>query len=224
MLRILSFFSFISASLAQFKPPPALTFSPVPSFNIFTISTNAPVRTIRSTIQNITSTLSTATLSFTSSTSTSTSPTSTSTTQTNDPENTEEINTNLFFILIPATLLLLFFVYLCIRKKKRNINVVNIDLNIENNIPLHEPVNESFQEPVNESFQEPVNESLQEPVNESFQEPLRQSSNLSNHVYEEIDYESRYEMPCPQNVKYENTIQESANKENEYGKQVATIV
>ena len=214
MLRILSFFSFISASLAQFKPPPALTFSPVPSFNIFTISTNAPVRTIRSTIQNITSTLSTATLSFTSSTSTS----PTSTTQTNDPENTEEINTNLFFILIPATLLLLFFVYLCIRKKKRNINVVNIDLNIENNIPLQEPVNESFQEPVNESFQE----------------PLRQSSNLSNHVYEEIDYESRYEMPTIQNVKYENTIQEnvkyentiqeSAIQQNEYGKQVATIV
>ena len=214
MLRILSFFSFISASLAQFKPPPALTFSPVPSFNIFTISTNAPVRTIRSTIQNITSTLSTATLSFTSSTSTS----PTSTTQTNDPENTEEINTNLFFILIPATLLLLFFVYLCIRKKKRNINVVNIDLNIENNIPLHQPVNES----------------LQEPVNESFQEPLRQSSNLSNHVYEEIDYESRYEMPTIQNVKYENTIQEnvkyentiqeSAIQENEYGKQVATTV
>jgi hypothetical protein len=225
MLRILSFFSFISASLAQFKPPPALTFSPVPSFNIFTISTNAPVRTIRSTIQNITSTLSTATLSFTSSTSpTSTSPTST--TQTNDPENTEEINTNLFFILIPATLLLLFFVYLCIRKKKRNINVVNIDLNIENNIPLHEPVNESLQEPVNESFQEPVNE--------SFQEPIRQSSNLSNHFYEEIDYESRYEMPTIQNVKYENTIQEnvkyentiqeSAIQENEYGKQVATTV
>ena len=217
MLRILSFFSFISASLAQFKPPPALTFSPVPSFNIFTISTNAPVRTIRSTIQNITSTLSTATLSFTSSTS------PTSTTQTEEPENTEEINTNLFFILIPATLLLLFFVYLCIRKKKRNINVVNIDLNIENNIPLHEPVIES----------------LQEPVNESFQEPVRQSSNLSNHFYEEIDYESRYEMPTIQNVKYENTIQESTNQENvkyentiqesaiqenEYGKQVATTV
>ena len=93
---------------------------------------------------------------------------------------------------------------MCIRKRKRNINVVNIDLNIENNIPMQEVAQEYTQEPI--------------------QETIRQTSNLSNHVYEEIDYESRYEMPCPQNVKYENTIQESANKENEYGKQVATIV
>ena len=76
-------------------------------------------------------------------------------------------------------------------------------MNIENNIPAHEPVIESLQEHVNESFQEPVNE--------SFQEPIRQPSNLSNHVYEEIDYESRYEMPTIQNVKYENTIKKMLN-------------
>ena len=51
------------------------------------------------------------------------------------------------------------------------------------------------------------------------QEPKRQLSNLSNHFYEEINYEARYEMPDTQNVKYENVIEE-----NEYGKQVTTIV
>ena len=200
MLRILSIFSFLGTSVAQFKPP-VLTLPQSPINPVFTANSIAPVRTIGTTIQNITSSISTA-LSTTLSTP---SNSFTSITQTEEPENTEVINTNLFYIIIPGSLLLLFFIFMCLKRKKQNLNVVNIDLNIENKI------------------------STQEPTQEPTQEQIRQNPNLSNHIYEEIDYESRYEMPCVQNVKYENAvqesvIQESVIQENEYGKQVATIV
>ena len=210
MLRLLSIFSFLGTSLAQFKPP-VLTLPQSPINPVFTANSIAPVRTIGTTIQNITSSIST-TLSTTLSTP---SNSFTSITQTEEPENTEVINTNLFYIIIPGSLLLLFFIFMCLKRKKQNLNVVNIDLNIENKI------------------------STQEHTHEHTQEQIRQNPNLSNHIYEEIDYESRYEMPCVQNVKYENavqesviqesvkyenTIQESVIQENEYGKQVATIV
>ena len=179
MIRLFSFLSFLGTSLAQFRPP-VITLAPPPTIPVFTIGSIAPIRTIGTTIQNITSSFSTQ------STPSTLSPTSTLSTQTDEPENNEEINQNLFLLIIPGSLLLLFFSYLCIRKK-RHVNVVNIDLNIENKIPT--------------------------------QEPTRKASNLSNHFYEEINYEARYEMPDIQNVKYENVIEE-----NEYGKQVTTIV
>lgn len=199
MLRLLSIFSFLGTSVAQFKPP-VLTLPQSPINPVFTANSIAPVRTIGTTIQNITSSIST-TLSTTLSTP---SNSFTSITQTEEPENTEVINTNLFYIIIPGSLLLLFFIFMCLKRKKQNLNVVNIDLNIENKISTQGPT--------------------QEPTHEPTQEQIRQNPNLSNHIYEEIDYESRYEMPCVQNVKYENAVQESVIQENEYGKQVATIV
>ena len=78
----------------------------------------------------------------------------------------------------------------CFKKRKQNVNVVNIDLNIENNISER---------------LEPIKEELK-----------RTPSNLSEHFYEEINYEARYEMP---NVRYENVIEN-----NEYGSQVTTSV
>ena len=181
MLRLLSFLSFLGTSLAQFRPP-VLTLAPSPTVPVFTIGSIAPIRTIRTTIENITSTLSTTTIL----------PTQTNSVEnTDEPENIGEINENLFFIIIPLSLLLLFLTYFYLRKKKRAINV-NIDLNIENKIPS--------------------------------QEPTRKLSNLSNHFYEEVNYEAMYEMPDTQNVKYENVIEENNIQENEYGKQVTTIV
>lgn len=190
MLDIFLLFSFIGTTLAQFRPP-ILTIAPAPTVPIFTIGPISPIRTIGTTIENITSTISTILpLSTTLTTPSSTKVSNTFT-------ETEEINQNLFFLIIPTGLLLLFFIYSCLKKKKRNVNVVNIDLNIENKIPK--------------------------------QEPIRQISNLSNHFYEEIDYEARYEMPDIKNVKYENVNQENVKyenvvQENEYGKQVTTCV
>ena len=164
MLRLLSLLSFVDYCLAQLRPP-VLTVAPARTVPVFTIGSIEPIRTIGTTLQNITTTTST---------------------QTETPENTEEINSNLFYIIIPSSLLLILsFVYL--KKKKRSVNVVNIDLNIENKIPI--------------------------------QEIKRKSSNLSNHFYEEVNYEAMYEMPDAQNVKYENIIEE-----NEYGKQVFKTV
>jgi hypothetical protein len=201
MFDIFLLFSFIGTTLAQFRPP-VLTVAPAPTVPVFTIGSIAPVRTIRTTIENITTTLSTTlplstTFTTPSSTTSTTFTIPSSTTVSNTFTQTEEINQNLFFVIIPSGLLLLFFIYSCLKKRKRNVNVVNIDLNIENKIPK--------------------------------QEPERQISNLSNHFYEEIDYEARYEMPDIKNVKYENVIQENVKyenvvQENEYGKQVTTCV
>jgi len=183
MLDIFLLFSFLGTTLAQFRPP-ILTIAPSPTVPIFTIGPISPIRTIGTTIENVTSTIST-TLPLST---TLTLPTSTTVSNTfTQTDETEEINQNLFFIIIPSGLLLLFFIYSCLKKRKTNLNVVNIDLNIENKIPK--------------------------------QEPIRQISNLSEHFYEEIDYEARYEMPDISNVKYENVVQE-----NEYGKQVTTSV
>ena len=177
MLRLLSYFSFIGSILGQFRDP-VLTIAPPTVRPIVTFGPVVPVRTIGpilTTIQNITTTISTTTTQTT---------TQTTSTQTNEPENVEEINTDLFYIIIPSGMLLLFFIYLCLKKRKQHVNVVNIDLNIENKIPAQ-------------------------------QEPTRQTSNLSDHFYEEINYEARYEMPNMQNASIE---------ENEYGTQVTTSV
>ena len=138
MLRIFSFFSFIVTTVGQFRPP-ILTVAPAPTVPVFTIGSIAPIRTIGTTIQNITSST-----TFPSSTTLPLSTTSSTLlntlSQTDEPENIEEIDQNLFFIIIPSGLLLLFFIYSCLKKKKRNVNVVNIDLNIENKMPTQEPV------------------------------------------------------------------------------------
>ena len=195
MLRILSLFAFIQSVVAQFRDP-ILTIAPPPTVPVLTIGTIAPVRTI----PTITRPLPTTTTTTTIFTTTPILPTTTFLPQSTEPNNLEELDTNLLFLIIPSGLLLIFFAYLCFKKRKQNVNVVNIDLNIENNISERlEPVKE---EPIKE---EPIREELK-----------RGPSNLSEHFYEEINYEARYEMP---NVKYENVIEN-----NEYGTQVTTSV
>lgn len=179
MIRLLSFFTFIGSTIAQITAfrDPLLTFARPTVSRLPTLGTISPIRTIGTILtpfQNITTTISTTTTQTTI---------QTTTTQTNEPVNDELIDNNLFFIIIPSGLLLLFFIYLCLKKRREHVNVVNIDLNIENKIPIQ-------------------------------QETTRQSSNLSEHFYEEINYEARYEMPNMQN----------ANEENEYGTQVTTSV
>lgn len=185
MLRIFSFFTFIQSVLAQFRDP-ILTIAPPPTVPVLTIGTIAPIRTIPTITRPLPTTTTTTTILTTTPT--------TLLPQSTEPNNLEEIDTNLFFLIIPSGLLLIFFAYLCFKKRKQNVNVVNIDLNIENNIPERlEPIKE-----------------------ESIKGELkRRTSNLSEHFYEEINYEARYEMPT---VKYENVI------ENEYGTQVTTSV
>ena len=190
MLRILSLFAFIQSVVAQFRDP-ILTIAPPPTVPVLTIGTIAPVRTI----PTITRPLPTTTTTTTIFTTTPILPTTTFLPQSTEPNNLEELDTNLLFLIIPSGLLLIFFAYLCFKKRKQNVNVVNIDLNIENNIPERS---------------EPIKEELIK------EELKRTPSNLSEHFYEEINYEARYEMPI---VKYENVIEN-----NEYGTQVTTSV
>ncbi len=191
MLRILSFFTFIQSVIAQLRDP-LLTLAPPPTVPVLTIGTVAPIRTIPTITRPLPTTTTTTILTTT--------PTTTFLPQSTEPNNLEELDTNLFFLIIPSGLLLIFFAYLCFKKRKQNVNVVNIDLNIENNIPERsEPIKEGL---IKEA---PIREDLK-----------RRTSNLSQHFYEEINYEARYEMPT---VKYENVIEN-----NEYGTQVTTSV
>ena len=103
MLDLFLLFSFLGTTLAQFRTP-ILTIAPSSTVPIFTVP-YLPLRTIGSTIENVTSTISTTSpLSTTLTLPTSTTVSNTFT-QTNE---TEEINQNLFFIIIPSGLLLLF--------------------------------------------------------------------------------------------------------------------
>jgi hypothetical protein len=197
MFRIFSYFTFIQSVIAQFRDP-LLTLAPPPTVPILTIGTIAPVRTI----PTITRPLPTTTTTTTTTTIFTTTPITTTTflPQSTEPNNLEELDTNLLFLIIPSGLLLIFFAYLCFKKRKQNVNVINIDLNIENNIPERS---------------EPIKEELIK--EELIKEELKRTpSNLSEHFYEEINYEARYEMP---NVRYENVIEN-----NEYGTQVTTSV
>ena len=197
MLRFLSFFSFIQSVVAQFRDP-ILTIAPPPTVPVLTIGSVAPIRTIPTITRPLTTTTTTTILTTTPTTILTTIPTTILTTipttpflpQSTESNNLEESDTNLFFLIIPSGLLLVFFAYLCLKRRQQNVNVVNIDLNIENKIPIRN-----------------------EPIRN---EPIRRPSNLSEHFYEEINYEARYEMP---NVKYENVIEN-----NEYGTQVTTSV
>ena len=202
MLRFLSFFSFIQSVVAQFRDP-ILTIAPPPTVPVLTIGSVAPIRTIPTITRPLTTTTTTTILTTTPTTILTTIPTTILTTipttpflpQSTESNNLEESDTNLFFLIIPSGLLLVFFAYLCLKRRQQNVNVVNIDLNIENKIPIRN---------------EPIRN---EPIRN---EPIRRPSNLSEHFYEEINYEARYEMP---NVKYENVIEN-----NEYGTQVTTSV
>ena len=202
MLRFLSFFSFIQSVVAQFRDP-ILTIAPPPTVPVLTIGSVAPIRTIPTITRPLTTPTTTTILTTTPTTILTTIPTTILTTipttpflpQSTESNNLEESDTNLFFLIIPSGLLLVFFAYLCLKRRQQNVNVVNIDLNIENKIPIRN---------------EPIRN---EPIRN---EPIRRPSNLSEHFYEEINYEARYEMP---NVKYENVIEN-----NEYGTQVTTSV
>ena len=199
MLRFLYFFTFIQSIMAQFRDP-ILTIRPPPTVPVLTIGSVAPIRTIPTITRpngitnTSTSTSTSATTSITTSITTSTTiltttPITTFLPQSTESNNLEELDTNLLFLIIPSGLLLVFFAYLCFKKRKHNVNVVNIDLNIENAIPQ-----------------------IEEPVKDG---PVKRPSNLSEHFYEEINYEARYEMPNIQNANIE---------ENEYGTQVTTSV
>ena len=185
MLRFLSFFTFIQSIMAQFRDP-ILTIGPPPTVPVLTIGSVAPIRTIPTITRpnGITNTSTT-----TSTTILTTTPITTFLPPSTESNNLEELDTNLLFLIIPSGLLVVFFAYLCFKKRKNNVNVVNIDLNIENAIHQRD-----------------------EPVKD---EPVKRPSDLSEHFYEEINYEARYEMPNIQNANIE---------ENEYGTQVTTSV
>tara|TARA_B100000242_G_C42953576_1_gene442206 strand:- start:136 stop:690 length:555 start_codon:yes stop_codon:yes gene_type:complete len=175
---------------------PAITIAPTIGPIINTIGTIAPVRTIVP-IRTISS--ENVVINRTTSTLPFTSSTSTFTDINNDAEIAENgDNLTLVYALVPTGILALILVLLCVRRKRaiNNNNVVNIDLNIENVLPNDNAVIK------------------QTSVN---------SARFSSHIYEEVDYESRYEMPSigvSDTPNYENVF----NSDNEYGKQVTTIV
>ena len=205
MIKFLGSLSLLFGSgMTQISPirDPEITIAPTIGPIINTIGTIPPVRTIvpirTISSENVVINRTTTTLPFTSSTSTFTDIN-------NDAEIAENTdNLTLVYALVPTGILALILVLLCVRKKRainnnnnnNNNNVVNIDLNIENVLPDNNAVIK------------------QTSVN---------SARFSNHIYEEVDYESRYEMPSiggSDTPNYENV----SNGDNEYGKQVTTIV
>ena len=202
MIKFLGSISLLFGSgMTQISPirDPAITIAPTIGPIINTIGTIAPVRTIvpirTISSENVVINRTTTTLPFTSSTSTFTDIN-------NDAEIAENTdNLTLVYALVPTGILALILVLLCVRRKRaiNNNNVVNIDLNIENVLPDNTNNNTVIK---------------QTSVN---------SARFSNHIYEEVDYESRYEMPSvgvSDTPNYENV----SNGDNEYGKQVTTIV
>ena len=203
MIKFLGSLSlFFGSGMTQISPirDPAITIAPTIGPIINTIGTIPPVRTIvpirTISSENVVINRTTSTLPFTSSTSTFTDIN-------NDAEIAENTdNLTLVYALVPTGILALILVLLCVRRKRaiNNNNVVNIDLNIENVLPDNTNNNNAVVK--------------QDSVN---------SARFSNHIYEEVDYESRYEMPSiggSDTPNYENV----SNGDNEYGKQVTTIV
>ena len=209
MLRFFSVLSLLFGNgIAQINPirDPSLTIAPTVA-PVFTIGTIAPIRTIP-TIRTISSNVvvinrTTTTTSSTPVTSADsvTSVTSASEENTNTPNISESgDNLTLVYALVPTGILALLLILLFILRKRaiNNNHVVNIDLNIENVTPITDNTNNTIVK--------------QSSVN---------SARFSNHIYEEVDYESRYEMPSiTGTADYENVF----NGDNEYGKQVTTIV
>ena len=214
MLRFFSVLSLLFGNgIAQINPirDPSLTIAPTVA-PVFTIGTIAPIRTIP-TIRTISSNVvvinrttgTTSTTPVTSADSVTSSATSASEENTNTPNISESgDNLTLVYALVPTGILALLLILLFIRRKRaiNNNNVVNIDLNIENVIPTNDTTNNTIVK--------------QSSVN---------SARFSNHIYEEVDYESRYEMPSiTGTANYENVFNGDKGKDNEYGKQVTTIV
>ena len=204
MLRFFSVLSLLFGNgIAQINPirDPSLTIAPTVA-PVFTIGTIAPIRTIP-TIRTISSNVVviSRTTGTTSASPVTSSATSASEENTNNPNISESgDNLTLVYALVPTGILALMLILLFIRRKRaiNNNNVVNIDLNIENVIPTTDNTNNTIVK--------------QSSVN---------SARFSNHIYEEVDYESRYEMPSiTGTADYENVF----NGDNEYGKQVTKIV
>ena len=204
MLRFFSVLSLLFGNgIAQINPirDPSLTIAPTVA-PVFTIGTIAPIRTIP-TIRTISSNV--VVINRTTATTSTTPVTSRVTSASEENTNTPNIsesgdNLTLVYALVPTGILALMLILLFIRRKRaiNNNNVVNIDLNIENVIPTNDNTNNTIVK--------------QSSVN---------SARFSNHIYEEVDYESRYEMPSiTGTADYENVF----NGDNEYGKQVTTIV
>ena len=222
MLRFFTVLSLMfNGAFTQINPirDPSLTIAPTVA-PVFTIGPIVPVRTIGPIVTvgptitldpgvvviNRTSTststdtgLSTSTITSTStdtglSTSTDTGlSTSTSTSTGPNSEPGTENSLILVYTLVPIGILAFLLILMCLRKKRaiNNNNVVNIDLNIENTIPQ----------------------------TQVSRQPSNISDRFSNHIYEEVDYESRYEMPTIRSTNYENIT-----NDNEYGKQVTSII
>ena len=204
MLRFFSVLSLLFGNgIAQINPirDPSLTIAPTVA-PVFTIGTIAPIRTIP-TIRTISSNVVVInrTTATTSTSSVTSSVTSASEENTNIPNISESgDNLTLVYALVPTGILALLLILLFILRKRaiNNNHVVNIDLNIENVTPITDNTNNTIVK--------------QSSVN---------SARFSNHIYEEVDYESRYEMPSiTGTADYENVF----NGDNEYGKQVTTIV
>lgn len=188
MFKLFSYLSLILLGVtAQISPirDPALTFAPPTVATFVPIRTIGPIRTIpiiTSSTRSITST-STSTITNTNSFTTTTID---SISQNDTTSESEDLT--LVYALVPSgVVLLLLFLAVCMLKRKKKNNVVNIDLNIENNIINRQQSAESG------------------------------TRRLSNHIYEEVDYEARYEMPT---IGGDRTYV----NEGEYGKQVTTIV
>ncbi len=187
--------------ISQINPvrDPVITFAPTVR-PVFTVNPIVPVRTINPGI------VTTTTTSFnTFGTSTTDTGTTTVTESSNDGTDVRESNDNLTLVytLVPIGILGLLLVLLCIRRKRaiNNNNLVNIDLNIENVLPRNS--------------------------NTIVKQPSIDSNRFSNHIYEEVDYEARYEMPTiggSGTDNYENVFTGDKGADNEYGKQVTTIV
>ena len=196
MLRFFTVLSLMfNGAFTQINPirDPSLTIAPTVA-PVFTIGPIVPVRTIGPTI-----TLDPGVVVINrTSTSTSTDTgLSTSTITSTDTSPNSEPGTDdsliLVYTLVPIGILALLLILMCLRKKRaiNNNNVVNIDLNIENTIPQ----------------------------TQVSRQPSNISDRFSSHIYEEVDYESRYEMPTIRSTNYENVT-----NDNEYGKQVTTII
>ena len=196
MLRFFTVLSLMfNGAFTQINPirDTSLTIAPTVA-PVFTIGPIVPVRTIGPTI-----TLDPGVVVINrTSTSTSTDTgLSTSTITSTDTSPNSEPGTDdsliLVYTLVPIGILALLLILMCLRKKRaiNNNNVVNIDLNIENTIPQ----------------------------TQVSRQPSNISDRFSNHIYEEVDYESRYEMPTIRSTNYENVT-----NDNEYGKQVTTII
>ena len=199
MLKLLGYFSLLfGGTIAQFNPirDPALTIAtPIPTIGpigpVNTIGTIRPIRTIAPIITSSTSSTS-STISVGSTSTSSTSSESALSTPTTAPQNNTErgeetTDLTLVYALVPSGVLLFLLCFaICLVKRKKRDNVVNIDLNIENNI-----------------------------INR--QQSAESNGRFSDHLYEEVDYEARYEMPTiGGDTTYVN--------DGEYGKQVTTIV